>query len=60
MKLPKVRDNLFIVVREDSVNIGAFSSIEDADNYAAACQQSFFEKTGLDVKFEVQMLSFYG
>jgi hypothetical protein len=60
MKFPKNRANLYEVVREDGALCGAWSNYDDAEDFRAACEQEFFEKTGHKVPFYVKLTTFYG
>lgn len=61
MKFPKNRADIYVVTRGDAV-CGVFASFEEADNYAAACEQEFFDKAGnfSPDSFKVQVSTFYG
>lgn len=61
MKFPKNRANIYIVTRGEVV-CGVFASYEEADNFCAACEQEWYDKTGAWVPehFKVQVSTFYG
>lgn len=60
MKLPKNRADVFAVTRGAAV-CGIFPHFEDADEYAAECEQEFFERTGdySTDSFKVVLTTFY-
>lgn len=67
MKFPKNRANLYLVERihvlENIGSIcGAFSSLEEADDYKDACEQEWKDKAGEmgDVVFSVTVTTYYG
>lgn len=60
MKFPKNKELVFYVQREDGVVVGIFAALDDADDYAGACAQSWAETTGYSVEFHVRTTSFYG
>lgn len=64
------RGNIFIVTRNQfgyaeyqrSAVVGAFSNLDDADDYKGACEQQWIDKVGSlnDVEFEIQLTTYYG
>jgi len=59
VKFPKNRANVYVVMRGDSP-CGVFVSYDDAEDYAGACKQEWYEKTGTKLEFKVVMSTFYG
>lgn len=61
MKYPKNRADIYVVTRGAAV-CGSFSDFDAADDFAAACEQEFFDKTGdySPESFRVQLSTFYG
>jgi hypothetical protein len=59
MKFPKNRANVYVVVRGDSV-CGVFGNYDDAEDYAGACKQEWYEKTKQKLEFKVVLSTFYG
>jgi hypothetical protein len=63
MKFPKNRANVYVVMRmgaTDQTVCGVFANYDDAEDFAGACKQEWYEKTGTKLKFEVVLSTFYG
>lgn len=52
------RKTCYVVLRHDSV-CGVFFDLEAADDYRAACEQEFLDKTGQKVYFRVTVSVLY-
>ena len=65
MKLPKNRQTLFVIMRVEKANpdnqtpIGIMAELEDADNYAGACEQDMIDHGITAYTFKVAAVSFY-
>jgi len=64
MKLPKNRDTVYLVVRqqaqlEETVPIACFRTPERADEYAGACSQDFDDHNIKTFEFNVQAVIYY-
>lgn len=68
MKFPKNRATVYLVYRYDHASdktetpvLGVFANLEEADNYAGACEQELKEKLGYVQFFcKVKASTFYG
>lgn len=64
MKKPKNKDFIFLVIRENSktgehTNIASFRLLEDAENYAGECCQTFLDKNITEYVFGVETVIWY-
>lgn len=65
------RGNMFVVIRTtmdvtgawaNPAVVGAFTDMDQADDYRGACEQQWLDKVGnvKHVNFEVQLTTYYG
>lgn len=59
MKFPKNRANVYVVQRGEAI-CGVFLHYDDAEDYAGACKQEWYDKTGQKLEFKVSLATYYG